>query len=684
MHRGRDAPWYRAAVRGGQDDETRLVRGFGVVTARERREADLFFESLTGEPVRRQPRGRERGEAPAWEAFEARGALWHEKAAHLVPGEAGATVDPVEKATKGFAGIDSAAYPGLTAMTWLMGNTNLWWTGFYLFGAPCVAPATGSWMPPSPPPKGRRGTVLPDLQGTSPPWGAAPIYVGQQLAGSSSCGSNDLTFARGKVDAADAIRLASNAGFPTGSNVFLDLETPDPPYVEYYRGWAAEMIAKGSYYPGVYCSHASAESLYLADSRPIFWVFNIDRYSCAATNPTAKPTVITPQAPFPTEHPSGSGICFAKLWQLAQSGQGCKLARADPDPRPLGIDFDTAVAKDPSTIQQDPFNTLVDVFTAQVYTKGWTTFAPFSIGAGRKRRQGYLCHKAGTGDVAIDRFRNAGRPDVTTRWPVDNLFSDNWGADLTHFVLFTQGAAERCFGYAGGSGRVTMRTIAIVKNKATVKTDFDEINYTTSWTHFAPFELAGRASYFAYKAGSGDVSIDRFRTTGPAPTTRWPVDVLLSTSWGAGWTSIMTFVMNGRPHVFGYDASTGNVRVDRIDPVGKGASAVTLTNIYSKTGAYTLGWTHFTAFQLGGQPHYLAYKLGTGDISIDQLLPSPDPKTGLPVLVRASDKWSTKWTSWIPFAQNGIQHFFAYDAKDGWVTTDYYWVRFERSALKYA
>jgi hypothetical protein len=44
----------------------------------------------------------------------------------------------------GIAGLDKRDYPGGNIMQWLINNTNLKWTGFYLAPAPCQG--NTSWM----------------------------------------------------------------------------------------------------------------------------------------------------------------------------------------------------------------------------------------------------------------------------------------------------------------------------------------------------------------------------------------------------------------------------------------------------------------------------------------------------------------------------------------------------------
>jgi hypothetical protein len=167
----------------------------------------------------------------------------------------------------GYAGCDRAGYPGDAAMGALWHNTSLRWCGFYLTPSPNQGAQLG-WM-----------TKLDFLVALGR--GLAPIYVGeQQIKVCKTCSANPST-AKGATDAADAIRLATTAGFPAGSVIYLDIETGDKvngPVRDYYQSWVAGILAEG-FLPGVYCSYVTARQLKGFDSRPLVWVFNIGKYA---------------------------------------------------------------------------------------------------------------------------------------------------------------------------------------------------------------------------------------------------------------------------------------------------------------------------------------------------------------------------------------------------------------------
>ena len=232
-----------------------------------------------------------------------------------------------------FAGFDRSVYPGDGVMQAIIQSTNLRWCGFYLAPAPSQ-PGT-SWM-----------TKRAFLQGLG--WGLAPIYVGQQVQGR---GSHTVTAAQGTIDGENAVQLASQAGFAPGSIIFLDVEQgppPQPATIAYYQAWVAGLIAQG-FAPGVYCSHSQlAQALFNADNRPVFWVFNINKFTCVPSQVTPQRSLITGNPPFPAPDPINSGISFAKLWQFAQSDQPTKCGINAGSSVLVNVDFDSSVASDPS------------------------------------------------------------------------------------------------------------------------------------------------------------------------------------------------------------------------------------------------------------------------------------------------------------------------------------------------
>lgn len=215
-----------------------------------------------------------------------------------------------------YAGFDTSMFPGMATMQWLRYNTNLVWCGFYLGPAP--SHRDSSWM-------NRRETLI--EQG----WGFAPIYVGQQTVGPGSHGTDT---GQGRVDSADAVRLAISAGFPQGTVIFLDIENGLPltaPEAGYVGAWV-KGVTGGGYTPGVYVSHAMADAVRTVAPAARIWAFNV---------PTIAPSDFHGTT-FPAPSPSDSGFAEAVAWQRAQS------VNIQASNRTLRVDLDTAATADPS------------------------------------------------------------------------------------------------------------------------------------------------------------------------------------------------------------------------------------------------------------------------------------------------------------------------------------------------
>lgn len=218
----------------------------------------------------------------------------------------------------GHAGFDSSSYPGDNAVDWLRAHTNLEWCGFYL--APAPSHGNNGWM-------NKRHRLA------AAGWGIAPIYVGQQTI---PPGSRNSSGPQGKIDGADAAALATAAGFPTGTCLFLDLENgkPFPPAQKaYVAAWCSE-VTSGGFDPGVYCSHTFAADVHAAAPTARIWVFKVS---------TTKPHPV-PGPHYPDNHPAASGYSGAFAWQL---GQNCQITVPPAPGGRLTVDLDTAAWSDP-------------------------------------------------------------------------------------------------------------------------------------------------------------------------------------------------------------------------------------------------------------------------------------------------------------------------------------------------
>ena len=219
-----------------------------------------------------------------------------------------------------FLGFDRSAYPGDNIMQRLRTEAGVDFTGFYLGPAPSHTD-TG-WM--------NRRDFLGGLG-----FGFAPLYVGQQQ---SAPGSLTLTAAQGVIDGRNATKLATTAGFPQASEIYLDIETgppAQPPFFVYYKAWVQSVIDNG-FVPGFYCSHQLGAHFAAADNRAAPWV-----YQLKAVGGHFAP-------PLPRPDPSHSSFNGAKVLQYAQNAS-LNLGGTILKP----VDLDTALSADPSKLSAD-------------------------------------------------------------------------------------------------------------------------------------------------------------------------------------------------------------------------------------------------------------------------------------------------------------------------------------------
>jgi hypothetical protein len=322
---------------------------------------------------------------------------------------------------------------------------------------------------------------------------------------------------------------------------------------------------------------------------------------------------------------------------------------------------------------------LAESFSGQVYTQGWTTFAPFELNG----KPHYIAYKALSRDVSVDRFRSGLHEDPATHWPVDVRYSNTWTADWTTLFTFKMDGKPHYFVYNKDSGWVAIGRLDASGSGVTEKTLFDAQVFSTGWTHFMPFELNGRPHYLAYKAtpdadGKCQVTIDRIRPGAKANAKGWPVDTLWGTyldpteKWTPGWTHFMPFTLPGRSevHYLSYKALTGDIDIDRIRPDGKGFQTIWGTFL-DPTIIWSHGpnaWTHFIPFTINGLAHYLSYKAKTGEVAIDRIKVDgmgSDTIWGTPL--DSKFKWWPGWTTIMPFKMDAKPHYFAYNAANGWV-----------------
>jgi hypothetical protein len=224
-----------------------------------------------------------------------------------------------------YVGFDTHTYPGSGVMrAWKETPGSPYsWVGYYL-PSPCHDDK--SWT-------GKRDTLQ------SMGWGVAVVYVGEQtwrktprrltatqadvLRKKTDCASDLVSGAEGTRNADDAVAKATAEGFQSGVVVFLDLERMEkipPAMTDYYKAWAARMLATGKYLPGFYAHEHNAQQIFNDVS---------DVFKAAGDTTTPRCWIAGGKGFDEGRAPQDVGFAFAGMWQgvldVARSVANLKL-----------------------------------------------------------------------------------------------------------------------------------------------------------------------------------------------------------------------------------------------------------------------------------------------------------------------------------------------------------------------
>lgn len=192
-----------------------------------------------------------------------------------------------------YLGFDIDLYPGDSEMKAWWSGTPFEFCGFYLGGPYYHQGGTSSWI-----------TKRSYLKGLG--YGFLVLYVGRQV------GSSNLTAAQGISDANNAVALAQQAGFPSGTIIYLDIEAGPPlssDFMTYIDSFINQINNNSSYRPGAYCSYQTADQINNS--------LNVNcQFACWNINIPPSPGNATPS---PAPDPSGCGVAYALDWQYVHN-----------------------------------------------------------------------------------------------------------------------------------------------------------------------------------------------------------------------------------------------------------------------------------------------------------------------------------------------------------------------------
>lgn len=243
-----------------------------------------------------------------------------------------------------YAGFDKNEYPGDASLTAL--HQTFAFAGFWLNTPPGAKKNT--WA-------GKRAVV--EKAG----FGFLVLYTGKTFAQLKGSEAEEV----GAADGQAAVAAAQQAGFPTGTVIFLDQEEGGrllPEQKDYLFAWI-DAVNASHYRAGVYCSgipftESSGETVVTAeDIRKNAGDRKIS-YFVANDQCPPSPGCAVPKTP---PKPSESGVDFADVWQYAQTPRRPELTQScantyapdgncyAPSTNPsIFIDVATGISADPS------------------------------------------------------------------------------------------------------------------------------------------------------------------------------------------------------------------------------------------------------------------------------------------------------------------------------------------------
>ncbi len=271
------------------------------------------------------------------------------------------------------------------------------------------------------------------------------------------------------------------------------------------------------------------------------------------------------------------------LWQ-ALKGDACANARGDGS---TTITVDLPSGPHDYLLQPDRTNIMS-------YFKGCTTL-PHTTSPQQRARALYAIEHGNRNQLVC------GCPAHFAQF--DSVWSSVYPPGATTIEPFLLGGRPHLFVYRDQGGKLNIERLGDSgKGLTTLSSGWLWNDSSPHWTAFAPFTVSGAPFFVAYDSSSGAVKTIRVTSSGG-------IDTLWSSNWPTGFTGLLPFVQGGQQFVLGYNATTGDVDIERLGADGTGS-----TNVWS--GLWQSGYTSFVPLVLNGQPWTLAYSSGAGTATL--------------------------------------------------------------------
>lgn len=180
-------------------------------------------------------------------------------------------------------------------------------------------------------------------------------------------------------------------------------------------------------------------------------------------------------------------------------------------------------------------------------------------------------------------------------------------------------------------------------------------SWGAGWTTLMPFTLNGAACQLAYNSTTGAVHFDQFFANANGANTVW------SHTWGAGFTDFIPYYINGAPQFIAYNRVDGQAHFDAFPANLQGP-------IIRAIRAWPTGLTSIVPFVMNNQNYFLMYNKNTGAVRFDLVNSAGSNSSTV-----WSGTWGTGFTKFLPYTINDYPYLVAYNATTGAIHYDRIW-----------
>ncbi|MEO8506226.1 MAG: M64 family metallopeptidase [Betaproteobacteria bacterium] len=200
--------------------------------------------------------------------------------------------------------------------------------------------------------------------------------------------------------------------------------------------------------------------------------------------------------------------------------------------------------------------------------------------------------------------------------------------------------------YAGATGDYQIHGALLLREPTPPAISAAGVRIDALWTSLSSCEIGGLPHLLAHSLPLGRLAI--FEVVDAAGKPR--LDLRFDSGANAvPWTHVTTFVSGGRPHMIGYQSSTGRLEISRIN-VNNAAPKIVFGTALDATQLWLPGYTIITTFPVDSVPHVLKHNAVDGVVHVQSLDP---PGAGPNTFISRPGHWSPGATAAIGYEADG-------------------------------